>query len=229
MRKFLVFLIFLLVVLVAADRGLHHAAQSEIAKRVSQQYELASEPEVTIGGFPFLTQFFGGEYSEINIVTGAMTVNDVQLERVDATFTGVQAPLADLLSTPQVTAEQGQAKVMLPYSELQKRLPEGIVVETDNGTPRITGDLAVGGFSIPIESDIEITIDGDTLTMTPTNVSAGGNQIDLGSVAERLSLTVAVPPLPFDFQITGVEALPNGVELSGEGSDIPITGGGGQG
>ncbi|RCV50856.1 LmeA family phospholipid-binding protein [Marinitenerispora sediminis] len=225
MRKLLVFLIFLLVLVVAADRGLHYALEREIANRAAQQYEMATEPEVTIGGFPFLTQVAAGSYDEVHIVTGALTVNEVQLERVDATLRDVRAPVGELLSNPSITAGSVDARVMLPYSELQKRLPEGIVIETDNGAPRITGDLAVSGFSVPVQSDIEVAVDGDTVNVTPTNVQVGESQIDISAVVtERLTFSLQLPQLPFDVRVTGVEALPNGVELSGEGTDVPLAG-----
>ncbi|GAA3728233.1 hypothetical protein HDA32_000221 [Spinactinospora alkalitolerans] len=228
MRKFLVFLIFLLVVLVAADRGLHYAAQSEIAKRVSQQYEMVGDPEVTIGGFPFLNQAVSGEYSEIHIVTGAMTVGEVQLERVDATLNDVRAPLDELMSEPNIVAGTANATVMLPYSELQKRLPEGLVIETENGTPRITGDIAYQGFSVGIESDIGIDVDGGTVMVTPSNISVGDAPIPTSWIEDQLAIAFEMPPLPFDLQLTGIKALPNGVQATAEGTDVQITGGGPQ-
>ncbi|WP_067972056.1 LmeA family phospholipid-binding protein [Nocardiopsis trehalosi] len=227
MRKFLVFLVFLLVMVGVADRGLHYAAQSEIAKRISQQYEMAAEPEVTIGGFPFLTQAISGEYDEIHIVTGAITVGEVQLERVDVTARNVQAAIGDLLTEPRVTAGTADAKVMLPYSELQRRLPEGIVIENEDGRPRMTGDLAVAGFSVPVSADLEVAVEGDVVNVTPADVEVGESQLDVtAEVQERLAMSFPVPQLPFDLQVTGIEALPNGVEVSAEASDVDLVGAG---
>ncbi|MFC4562693.1 DUF2993 domain-containing protein [Nocardiopsis mangrovi] len=226
MRKFLVFLVFLLIMVAVADRGLHYAAQSEIATRVGQQYEMASEPEVTIGGFPFLTQAIGGEYSEIHIVTGAITVDDIQLERVDVTAQDVRAPLGDLLTEPSVVAGSAEAKVMLPYSELQRRLPEGIVIENEDGSPRMTGDFAEGGYSVPVSAELEVAISDDTITMSPTDIQIDESPFDIAAVAqERLTLAFPVPQLPFGLQVTGIEALPNGVEVSAEGTEVPLVGG----
>ncbi|WP_017557948.1 LmeA family phospholipid-binding protein [Nocardiopsis baichengensis] len=230
MRKFLVFLVFLLILLAVADRGLHSAAQSEIAKRVGAQYEMSSEPEVAIGGFPFLTQAVGGTYSEISIVTGAMVVNDVQLERVDMTARDVHAPLSALMSEPSAVAESADARVMLPYSELQQRLPEGIVIETEDGEPRMAGDLSMGGFSTPVSAGLDISAEGETVTLSPRDVQIGEAGLDLGDqVAQRLTATVTIPRLPFGLQIKGIEALPNGVEVAAEATDVQLVGGGAQG
>ncbi|GAA3729890.1 LmeA family phospholipid-binding protein [Salinactinospora qingdaonensis] len=225
MRKLVVFLIFVLAVVVAADRGLHYAAQNEIAKRISGRYEMAAEPEVTIAGFPFLNQAFSGEYQRIRVVTGALTIQEVQLERVDATLREVDAPIGDLMTRPKVTANSVDASVLLPYSELQKRLPEGIVIETENGTPRITGDLAMGQFSAPVESDLDVSVDESGIVhVSPSNLEAGDAPIDLGSAQDRLTLSFEIPPLPFGLRITDIEALPNGVQLTGNASDVSVVG-----
>ncbi|GAA1086024.1 DUF2993 domain-containing protein [Nocardiopsis composta] len=227
MRKFLVFLVLLLILLVVADRGLHAAAQSEIAKRVSAQYELAAEPAVTIGGIPFLTQAVGGNYSEINIVTGAMNVGDVQLERVDVTAYDVQAPLSELMSSaPQAVAGRAEATVKLPYSELQKRLPEGIVINNEGGEPRMSGDLSLGGFSRPVSAGLDIEVQGDSIAVTPVDVQIGETDLNLGGqVEQRLAVSLPIPRLPFGLAITGIEAKPGGVEVSAEASDVQLIGG----
>ncbi|WP_046472156.1 LmeA family phospholipid-binding protein [Allosalinactinospora lopnorensis] len=230
MRKILVLLIFLLIVLVVADRGLHYAAQNEIAKRVSQQYDMASEPEVTIAGVPFLTQAVGGEYSEIRIVTGAVTIGEVQLERVDTTAHDVDAPLGDLLSEPQAVARTADAEVMLPYSELQKQLPEGVVIENEDGRPRVSGDLAILGFSVAVSADLEVTAEGDSFAITPSNVEVAESPVDVSAaVEEKLTTSAPLPQLPFDLQVTEVEALPNGVQVSAEAADVDLVSGTPQG
>ncbi|TDQ54905.1 LmeA family phospholipid-binding protein [Actinorugispora endophytica] len=224
MRKFLVFLIFLLVLLVAADRGSHYAAETEIAKRIAQQYGMTTEPEVTIGGFPFLNQAVGGEYAEIHVVTGAMTVEEVQVDRVDVTLRSVEAPLMDLLSTPSVTAGEVEGTVLLPYSELQKRLPPGVVIETEDGKPRISGDLAYQGFSVSVSSEFQISVEDDVLTVTPSDVQLGEAIIPMSWAESMLAPSVQLPRLPFDLKVTEVELLPNGIQATAAGTDVPIVG-----
>lgn len=224
MRKFLVFLIFLLILLVAADRGSHYAAETEIAKRIAQQYGMATEPEVTIGGFPFLHQAVGGEYEEIRVVTGAMTIEEVQVDRVDVTLRDVVAPFADLLSQPSAVAGSVEGTVMLPYSELQKRLPPGVVIETENGTPRISGDLAYEGFSVEVSSEFQIDVTDGMLTVTPSDVQLGEQLVPMSWAQTMLSPSVRLPQLPFDLEVTEVELLPNGIQATAQGTDVPIIG-----
>jgi hypothetical protein len=224
MRKLLVILILLVIAIVIADRALLYGAESELGKRVNQEYPMDSEPEVDIRGIPFLTQAISGEYSEITMVTGAFTYQDIQFERVDVTLHDVEAPLSDMLSTPSATAGHAEGAALLPYSELQRRLPEGMAIEQEGGEPRLAGDLPIQGFSVPVESGIEISVEDSVLTVTPTEVEVGEAAIDVSGVADQLAFSFPVDGLPFDLQISAVEALPNGVQISVEGSDVPIAG-----
>lgn len=224
MRKFLVFLIFLLILLVAADRGSHYAAENEIAKRIAQQYGMTTEPEVTISGFPFLNQALGGEYAEIHVVTGAMTVEEVQVDRVDVTLRNVEVPFMELLSKPRAVAGGVEGTVLLPYSELQKRLPQGMVVETENGVPKLSGDLAYQGFSVSVSSEFQIAVEDDVLTVTPADIQMGEQTIPASWAQTMLSPTMKLPRLPFDLKVTEVELLPNGIQATAVGSDVPIVG-----
>ncbi|QVQ50627.1 DUF2993 domain-containing protein [Spiractinospora alimapuensis] len=222
MRKLLVLLILLAIALVGTDRALLYGAESELAKRVSQQYPMDAEPDVDIGGFPFLTQAFGGTYSEINLVTGAFAYEEIQFERIDVTLYDVEAPLADLMTSPTASARSAEGTALLPYSELQRRLPEGLSIEQEGGEPRISGDLAIQGFSVPVESGIEISVADSVLTVTPTDIEIGEAMVDLGGVGDELAFDFPVDDLPFDLAITDVEALPNGVQITVEGTDIPL-------
>lgn len=225
MRKLLVILILLVIVVVIADRALHSGAESEVAKRVSQEYPMASEPEVDIAGFPFLTQAISGNYSEIDVVTGAFTYEDIQFERVDVTLSDVEAPLADLLSEPSIVAGSAEGTALLPYSELQKRLPEGVIIEQqEGGSPRISGDLAIQGFSVPVESAIDISVTDSTISVVPTDVEVGEVDLDVGGIEEELAFDFPVEDLPFELAMTDVETLPNGVQISARGTDIWIAG-----
>src|SRR5690606_12693539 len=143
--------------------------------------------------------------------------SDIELERVDVTLRDVDAPLPELMSDPSIVAGAAEGSVLLPYSELQRQLPEGITVEQAGGTPRLTGDVVIAGQSVPVESDLDLTVQESTVTVTPTNIELGDVPLGAQAVEDMLAFDFPIPALPFDLQITGVEALPNGVEIAAEG------------
>lgn len=228
MRKVLVVgVIVVLAVVVAADRGLHYATENEVGNQISSQYPMTAEPEVTIGGFPFLTQALGGTYEEINVVTGAFTFNEIQMERVDVTLTDVDAPMAELMSsTPEIVAGTAEGTILVPYSELQQRIQrEGMTIEQEGGVPRITGDFAHGGISVSVQSDLELSVENSTISVAPQNIEVSGDvPIDVDLVEDALAFEVPLGELPFGLELTDIESQPNGVEVSARGEDVPITG-----
>ena len=94
MRKFLIALVILAVLLVVLDRAGLVIAQREIGSRVQSAYRLPARPGVSVRGFPFLTQVASGTYQQINVSIKSASAGGVQLENIDATFTGVHAPLS---------------------------------------------------------------------------------------------------------------------------------------
>ncbi|MDS1271912.1 DUF2993 domain-containing protein [Lipingzhangella sp. LS1_29] len=228
MRKVLVVgVLVLLALVVAADRGLHYATENEVGNQVARQYPMTAEPDVTIGGFPFLTQVIAGTYSEVNVVTGAFTYNEVQLERVDVTLTDVEAPLSDLLSgEPDIVAEEAEGTILVPYSELQQRIQrEGMTIEQEGGTPRITGDFAHGGISVSVQSDLELAVEESTISVSPRNIEVSGDvPIDVDLVEDSLAFELPLGELPFGLRVTDIQTEPNGLEVTAEGEDVPVAG-----
>src|SRR3954466_12486202 len=81
----LVILLMIIVgVLFVADRIAVHSAEDRIAQQtrkelVARNVSMASDPRVSIAGFPFLTQVIGGKYKKITISVNQPKVNNVQL------------------------------------------------------------------------------------------------------------------------------------------------------
>jgi Tfp pilus assembly major pilin PilA len=230
MRKILVvFLILLVVIVVGADIALRGFAERTVAERVAQQMQTSEEPDVTIGGWAFLPQAIGGTYSEITITAGSATVSGVTLEQIEATATDVDAPLADLLNDPTVVAGQVEGSFVVPYAYFNPHLPEGVTITTENGEPRITGELAIPelGVSTSISAAGEFQVDGGTVTVTPVDIEVSGAPVDVtDTVAGMLTFSVEAPELPFGLTVTEMENVSSGVRITGAGQDVPLMGSG---
>ena len=229
MRKFLVvLLIFFAVVVVVADIAARSFAQSTIADQSAQHLGMSEEPEVSIEGWAFLPQAFGGTYSEININSDSATVDGHTFEQIDASARDVDAPLSELFSQPEVVAGELDGSAVVPYSFLNSQLPEGITITTgDDDEPRINGELAIPEMNISttVSSGAEFSVEGDTLHVTPVAVEIGDAPSGMSdTVAQMLAFSVQVPELPFGLQITDLEAASGGLRISGTGEDVPLMG-----
>src|SRR5262245_48783373 len=104
-RRGVILLVILLVIvglLVVADRVAVGVAESKIATLVAQQTQAQQiktngDPDVTIEGFPFLTQVFSGEYDAIDITFNGITAQGVTLSKLDVKATDVSAQMSDLM------------------------------------------------------------------------------------------------------------------------------------
>ncbi len=67
MRALLIAVLVLLGIAVAADRVLVVVSENQLAAAIQEQGQLPAEPEISIEGFPFLTQAISGRYESVRV------------------------------------------------------------------------------------------------------------------------------------------------------------------
>lgn len=115
-RRLVIWLAVLIGLLVVADFGAAAIFEYQVSKRARDQFELADDPSVKVGGFSFLAQAISGEYDHVTIDAKGVPVQDTLRDlEVHVDLMGVQAPLGDLLSgsleSVQVREVEGQVRV----------------------------------------------------------------------------------------------------------------------
>ncbi len=163
-RLLLLFVLFLLVVLVVVDRVGAIVAAQVLASKVKTDEHLADRPDVTIGGFPFLTQAIEGKYSDVKV-----TVHDLSLNRLDVSTFAVQLHGAHIPLRRRCTGRPpgaGRPGRRSGDGHLRRdgRLSE---VETSQVSPAAGGQLKVTG---------SLTIAGHRLTASGTGYRDGRAQ-----------------------------------------------------
>jgi hypothetical protein len=201
MRKFLVALVILAVVLVVLDRAGLFIAQREIGSRVQSAYGLPARPGVSVQGFPFLTQVASGNYQQIDV----------------STFTGVHAPLSLLFgqSGNGVTADNATGTALIPFSQVQRRLPAGIRISPDGSS-----DLHVsgtGGYGT-VRGTAKLGVSSSGITVRPQRLSIAG--ISAQSLASRLTFTIPVGELPLHLTVTAVHVTQDGLVVDAAGHNV---------
>jgi hypothetical protein len=221
MRKFLIVLLGLVILLIIIDRAGLFIAEREIGTRIQSAYDLPDRPHVTIRGVPFLTQVVSGHYQQIDVSIPSATTGGVQLHDVDAQFTGVQASLSLLLGqdSGSVTATNATGTAVLPYSQIQQKLPSGVRIAPDGSVLSVTGTSAYG----LIKGTARLGVSGSGITVTPQQLTVAG--ISAGSLASRFTFTIPVGTLPLHLAITGVRVTPAGVLVDATGHDVQFASG----
>lgn len=121
MRRLIILVVVLSGLAVGADRLAVVAAQRVVAERVQADAHLAARPDVTIGGFPFLTQAFGGRYDEVTVVAHDVKAGDVVISEVRTRLRGVHVSLGDVLSqsVSSVPVDRADARLRVGYDALR--------------------------------------------------------------------------------------------------------------
>ncbi|MFC7309397.1 DUF2993 domain-containing protein [Streptomyces monticola] len=226
---------------VAADRIAVGFAEDEAAERLRTSEGLAQTPDVSIKGFPFLTQVAGGELDDVEVgIDGFEASNGggkVRIDELTAKMRGVA--FSDDYSSATAAEASGSARIA--YDELLKAAKVEPVQVAPGVTAKVVG-LSDGGNG-KIKVAIEATVLGKTLPRPVEVVSSatveGGKRVQvhadalpkLGAVAiaeQRMrqitDFQQVIDGLPAGIKLDKVEAAPDGVSVTVTGSQVKLVG-----
>lgn len=226
MRKFVVGLLVLAGLLVAADRVLVSAAESVVARRAQVAADLETRPKVEIRGFPFVTQAVRGVYDRIDVSLPTVERGEIRLEHLVVRLRDVHAPLAQMLredGSVSVRADSARARVVVPYAVLERRLPAGVNLTARGGRLRLVGEVRVLGVRRDASALVDVHRAGTGFVFEATRVRVGGTPAP-ALLSDRLSFSIDVGELPFGLKMTRVEETRKGVAIAAVASDILLSG-----
>lgn len=217
MRRLLVVLLVLAGLAVAADRVAVALAERAVADQLRRSEGLAQTPTVELGGFPFLTQVVSGRYDEVRVVAAGLERGGVRVSEVDATLTGVQAPLGDVLSgdVPALAVDGVRATVAVAFADLARRTGlDGVRLGAVDGALRVTARVTVLGRSWTGTAVARPALRGDALVFRARSAQVAGASSEVTAlVARALAFSVPVGDLPFGLALDGVSVSPAGLRL----------------
>jgi hypothetical protein len=206
-KRFLIILLGLVVLLVVLDRAGALIAQREISLRVRSAYHLSTTPNVSVRGIPFLTQLVSGHYQEIDVSIASAKVDGVQLHNIDAKFTGVHASLSMLLGQDHgsATASHARGTALIPYSQVERKLPPGIKIAPDGSNLSVSGAVPLGA----VRGVARLAVSGSGIRVTPQRLTVAG--VSTGSLLSRFTFTLPLSGLPMHLSVTGVHVTQGGL------------------
>lgn len=221
--------------LVVADRAAASMAEDRIAQQVAQRaadkdITMRGEPEVTVEGFPFLTQVIGGEYEAISIRMRGLSLDGINVDSLEITATGVAADLGDVMDgSGQVRASRLTGTVTLPFSAVEESLGmDGAKVSGKAGRLVIRAPFNYGAGSVTAIAHAKITASNGALRVKVTEVAAADGQVPsyaepaLDALAGKLSRRVAMPPLPYGLKLDSANVTDSGVAVVLSAQDVPL-------
>ncbi|SCE90543.1 Protein of unknown function [Micromonospora coriariae] len=242
-RKLLVGLIVLLVLvavlLVIADRVAVGVAERAIADRVSQevtkQGAQSAEPDVEVGGTPFLTQVLDGRYQRISIklrdVQASVEGDALRLPVLDVDARNVRASL-DTLRTGQgdVVADTVDGTGTISYDSLAALLDRpGLTLGEQGGKLAVTAPVDILGQKLTVSGTADVTVaESGAVALRFNDLDAAGlpnlplARTLLNNYAKGISVDVPLPDLPFQLAVREVRPLPEGLAVTADAKNVPI-------
>ncbi|MFE1752093.1 LmeA family phospholipid-binding protein [Streptomyces anandii] len=228
LRVLLIVVVILGVLFVVVDRVAVHFAEGQAADKLRTTENLAGTPDVSIKGFPFLTQVASGELDDVEVGIKdyeASTGKGAQRIRIDdlkADMKGV-AFSGDYSSA---TASDATGTATIAYDELLKAvkddpvdLPLGVTGKVTalayGGNGKIRATVEVAGIRLPVLGTA--TVQGDTVKVHADGIPKFANRaLDVSEVK--------IGELPGGIRLDTVRAAQDGVEIGVKGSHVRLAG-----
>ncbi|ELP68108.1 DUF2993 domain-containing protein [Streptomyces turgidiscabies] len=230
---------------VIADRVAVGFAEDEVADRLRANEGLATTPDVSIKGFPFLTQVAGGELDDVEVgikdydaATGTSGQN-IRIDDLNARMRGVEFS-GDYSS---VTAATATGSADITYAELLKATKATTGSEPTEVVPGVTAtvvglsDGGNGKIKVAVEATVlgkelpqpvsvlsTVTVAGDTVKVKADSLPNLGIDLADGRMRAVTDFQQKIEGLPGGIKLDSVEAAKTGVDITVKGSNVNLAG-----
>ncbi|RMI40867.1 LmeA family phospholipid-binding protein [Streptomyces triticirhizae] len=237
LRISLIVVVVLAVLAVVADRVALYVTQGEVASRVQDRLGLEREPDVSINGFPFLTQVLGSELDDVHLginsyaatVDGQeLSIHDLDIELDNVTLTG---------GFTQATAARAHGEGMISYTELTRAYGElmalsgnGFGVEFEyagDGQLLLVLQASAMGQTLDIgEVAGDLVLEGGkvTLSVDEDEIPDIGSEEMRESARAQLDQERTIAGLPEGLELTSLEPTEEGLKVTVDGENMTVSG-----
>jgi hypothetical protein len=211
MRRAVIVLVVVLGLLLIADRVGVVAAQSVVATRIEADQRLSQQPDVSIHGFPFLTQALSGRYGHVTLTLHDLRDRSVRVQTLTVDLRGVHVPLSAVFShhVSRVPIDKASATILLSFADLNSYFGGRHVAISGgaDGEIAVTGSVTVAGRTVSASGTGRIDVRGSDLVVT---------------VGQGLDLTIPLGGLPFRIALVGAKATKAGIEVQATATGLVL-------
>ena len=217
----LITLIVIVVVLVVGDRAANAYTENQMASQIQSSLGLSGKPDVTIQGFPFLTQLAARDFRTVDVNASNETIKAssagsglLEIASLTATLHGMH-----IHGLNSATIDQFNASALINFTALGNvgGIPQGITLSAD-GPNQIKANISLGPLS-------------DTATAQVTRT--GSNQInvkviDFGGIPADVlgnlaNFSFSIPKLPAGVTIQSISVTQQGLRITAAGQNTTLS------
>jgi hypothetical protein len=202
-----VVVIVVLGLLVGADRIANAVAENQMASQI-QTSGFPAKPNVTIQGFPFLTQLAARDFNQVDINASNVTEGPLVIASLHATLHGMH--INGGFKSATIDTIDGSALIGFSALASAGGIPGGITLGPNGNSPD------------EVKANIDLAVISDTVVAKLTRVSANKFNVavvDAGGVPSSVlgnlaNFDVTVPQLPAGVAIQNVTVTAQGVVIT---------------
>ncbi|MFD5430232.1 DUF2993 domain-containing protein [Streptomyces sp. NPDC127084] len=228
-----------------ADRLAVGYAEREVAAKIRSSQGLSEEPEVSINGFPFLTQVVGSELDDVSVSADGVTAraggHAIQVTEVTAELNSVR-----LNGLSSAVADRATGSARISYADLAKSAPKGASVSYAGAERAAKGQVKVSGPAVELLESTGVDVPGfaegllkgRTITAYSTVSIVGGDTVrvraaDLpglpvpgfdGMLRDAVDYDLKLDGMPSTVKLDKALADERGLRFSGAGTDVRLAG-----
>jgi hypothetical protein len=228
MRRFLIAVVVLLVLGIAADFGAARLFESRVTTALQRKYDLPERPVVQVRDFPFLPHLLSGRFSTVDLAASDVTTRDITIADLELHLRDVTVPRSVLLGGRGVVrVARTDGAVELSEAEINRligeRLPGGSLTLGADGVRARVSTEVLGRPLVAIVSGRLSARDG-RIAFTPRTVEVEGVRDSAleAQIASRFTFDVPLPALPAGFTVERVDTGPGRALLAGRAGAVEI-------
>jgi hypothetical protein len=224
-RRYVTALVIVVVVLVALDFAARLVAENVMASKIEQQ-GLQHKPDVSIDGFPFLTQVASRDFERVNLTAADQTEGPVTITTINATARNIRLN-SFAFSSGTIGSLSGTA--VISFASLGNTLTQqvGPLGSLLNGAGL---NLAEAGPH-EVKASLNVLVVSGSATWRVTRLSDNRLNISLVSSSGLPSsllgsiqdITLQLPKLPLGLTIDSVRVSPDGIVGRVSGANVPFS------
>ena len=210
-------LLVIVLVLVGGDRAANAYAENQMASQVQSSLALSGKPNVTIQGFPFLTQVAARTFNTVDVNASNETAGaggQLEIASLTATLHGMH-----IHGTNSATVDQFTASALVTFTALAHAggIPQGITL-APAGPNQLKATVDILGFSSDATAKVT-QVGNNKINVKITDF--GGVPADvLGSLTD---FTFSIPKLPAGVKIQSISVTQQGLRVTATGQNTTLS------
>jgi LmeA-like phospholipid-binding len=210
-------LLVIVLVLVGGDFAAKAYAENQMASQVQSSLALSGKPNVTIQGFPFLTQVASRTFNTVDVNASNETAGpggQLQIASLTATLHGMH-----IHGTNSATVDQFTASALVTFTALAHAggIPQGITL-APAGPNQLKATVDILGFSSDATAKVT-QVGSDKINVKITDF-AGIPADVLGNLTD---FTFSIPKLPAGVKIQSISVTQQGLRITATGQNTTLS------